>query len=322
MFYNVENLFDPFHDTLKNDYEFVRGGSMGWTWKKFDKKLKDISKVIIATGGWSPPEIIALSEVENRFVLIQLLKRTPLERFGYKIVHEESPDERGIDVALLYKPDRFKVVCHQLYPVVSADTVMKTRGILYVKGLVRSVESEQQIDTLHFFVNHWPSRTGGIALTMHRRKAAALTLRHRIDSILNLQPEARIVITGDLNDEPTDESVRVHLGAQTNLAESGSTLYNLMMPYLGRPDTGTNKFRGQWGLIDQFIVSSALLNKSALLHVSDKSAEIVNFPFLLERDEAFSGTVPVRTYKGRKYYGGFSDHLPVLLTLKLSKSID
>lgn len=316
MFYNVENLFDPFHDTLKNDYEYVGGGIRGWSWKRFDQKLKNISKVIINAGGWQPPELVGFSEVENRFVLIQLLKRTPLERFGYKIIHEESPDERGIDVALIYQRDKFKEISHKAISVHLTDSI-KTRNILYVKGICLSgVNSEN--DTLHLFINHWPSRTGGPALTMQRRKEAALTLKPAIDSILLKNSRAQIVIMGDFNDEATDESLTIHLGVHNILSDTGFNLYNLMFPLLGKWDTGTNKFKNQWGLIDQFIVSESLIRDEDKVKFTIENTEILAFPFLLKNDEKYTGTVPFRTYNGMKYQGGYSDHLPVMLTLKIN----
>ncbi len=316
MFYNVENLFDPFHDTLKNDYEFVSGGIKGWTWNKFEHKLNNISKVIINAGGWQPPEIVALCEVENRFVLSQMLKRTPLDRFGYRIVHVESPDERGIDVGLLYRADKFKEVSHRAISVSSADSSLKTRDILYVKGLMINNGKVNTTDTLHLFVNHWPSRSGGIALSDGKRRDAALTLKAVVDSIMNSQPNALIILTGDFNDQPNDESVSMHLGAQKSCNNTEPTLVNMMNHNTIKKNFGTNKYKGQWGIIDQFIVSSSLVSQHCF-GVKVVSAEILDLPFLLQPDEAYSGTIPFRTYNGMRYQGGFSDHLPVMLTLDI-----
>lgn len=311
MFYNVENLFDPFHDTLKNDQEFLPGGMRGWNWKKFEKKLQSISKVIISTGGWRPPEIVGFCEVENRFSLIQLLKRTPLERFGYEIVHEESPDFRGIDVAIIYRPDKFKKLYHRAIPVpYEGETVATTRDILYVKGLAGP-------DTLHVFVNHWPSKYGGATATIPRRRDAALVLKHQVDSLYAAVHEPLVLIIGDFNDTPTDESVLEHLGAHLELPDTQEPfLFNLMGPFLGKWDTGTHKFREEWSIIDQFIVSSYLLNKTDGLRLADKRAEIVKFPFLIEEDRTHNGTKPYRTYNGMRYHGGFSDHFPILLHME------
>lgn len=311
MFYNVENLFDPFHDTLKNDQEFLPGGMRGWNWKKFEKKLQSISKVVISTGGWRPPEIVGFCEVENRFSLIQLLKRTPLERFGYQIVHEESPDFRGIDVALIYRPDKFKKLYHKAIPVpFEGETVSTTRDILYVKGLAGR-------DTLHVFVNHWPSKYGGATSTIPRRRDAALVLKHQVDSLNSAVHEPLILIMGDFNDTPTDESVLQHLGAHLELPDTQEPfLFNLMGPFLGKWDTGTHKFREEWSIIDQFIVSSYLLNKKDGLRLTEKRAEIVKFPFMFEEDRTHNGTKPYRTFNGMRYQGGFSDHFPILLHME------
>jgi predicted extracellular nuclease len=313
MFYNVENLFDPFDDSLKNDDEFMPRGMRAWSWKKFEKKLQQTAKVIISAGGWRPPEIIGFCEVENRFSLIQLLKRTPLERFGYQIVHEESPDARGIDVALIYRPDRVKHLYHSAIPVLfEGDSTGATRDILYMKGLVGGK------DTLHLFVNHWPSKYGGATATITRRRDAALTLRATIDSLQLKDNRALIVITGDFNDTPADESVLIHLGAKDRVQEnSGFYLINLMHPLMGKWDVGTHKFREEWSIIDQFIVSSPLLFNSEGLRIGEKRAEILRFPFLLEEDRTHNGTKPFRTYNGMRYHGGFSDHLPILLHLDL-----
>lgn len=320
MFYNVENLFDPFHDTLKNDYAFVAGGEMGWTWKKFEKKINNISKVIINAGGWQPPEIIGFSEIENRNVLIHLIKRTPLERFGYNIIHEESPDERGIDVGLIYLRSKFQQLHTKSIPVKLNDSLLKTRSILYVKGLIKNSGVSHTQDTLHLFINHWPSRTGGISSTMHRRKAAAISLKNVTDSLTRVQPNAQIILMGDFNDEPTDESLSYDFGACTTQKDKSScNFFNLMTKYVGQYDMGTNKFREQWGVIDQFIVARPLVQIENRIQV--EKAEILSFPFLLKIDEKYSGTIPFRTYSGMKYIGGYSDHLPILLTLIIKPTI-
>lgn len=312
MFYNLENLFDPFDDSLKNDEEYVPGGMRGWTWKKFERKLQNTSKVIINAGGWRPPEIVGVCELENRFSLIQLLKRTPLEPFGYQIVHVESPDARGIDVGLMYRRDRFTMLYHRGIPVIfEGDSVSTTRNILYVKGLAPNG------DTLHVFVNHWPSKFGGEAATISRRRDAALTLKAATDSIAAVNPGALIVVTGDFNDQPSDESVAIHLEALHEIPESKDYyLYNLMYGLMGKWDVGSHKYREEWSIIDQFIVSSALLNRESGLRLSEKRAEIFRAPFLIEEDQNFNGTKPFRTYNGATYQGGFSDHLPILLHLK------
>lgn len=312
MFYNLENLYDPFDDSLTNDSEYLPGGMRGWTWKKFERKLQNISKVIISAGGWRPPDIVGVCELENRFSLIQLLKRTPLSRFEYKIIHYDSPDARGIDVGLIYLPGRFSVLSHRSIPVIfEGDSVATTRDILYVKGMTPGN------DTLHVFVNHWPSKFGGATATIPRRRDAALRLKSVTDSIALLNPEALIVITGDFNDQPTDESLSVHLDARSGPSDTpGYYLCNLMHGLMGKWDVGSNKFHEEWSIIDQFIVSSTLLNRKTGLRLSEQKAEIFRAPFLIEEDRNFNGTKPFRTYYGATYQGGFSDHLPILLHLE------
>jgi len=312
MFYNLENMYDPFDDTLKNDNEYLPGGIRGWTWKKFERKLQNTSKVIVTAGGWRPPDIVGMAELENRFCLIQLLKRTPLGRYDYQIIHHDSPDARGIDVGLIYRPDRFTVLFHRAIPVIfEGETEPTTRDILYVKGLMPNK------DTLHIFINHWPSKFGGAAATIPKRKDAALKLKSVTDSIAAINPDALIVITGDFNDQPNDESMAIHLDARSGIPGStGYYLYNLMTEFMGKWDIGSNKFHEEWSIIDQFVVSSALINHKTGLHLSKNKAEIFRAPFLLEEDLNFNGTKPFRTYSGPTYQGGFSDHLPILLYLE------
>jgi hypothetical protein len=311
MFYNLENLFDPFDDTLKNDEEYVAGGLRGWSWKRFERKLQNTSKVIISAGGWRPPEIIGFCEVENRFALVQLLKRTPLERFEYRIIHYESPDPRGIDVGMIYRSDRFKPIYDRAIPLIySGDSVARTRDILYVKGIADG------IDTLHLFINHWPSKFGGAVATISRRRDAALLLKSMVDSIASADPQALVILAGDFNDEPQDESVAEHLGAKHSIPdEQGFYLYNLMAGMTGKWDTGSHKYREEWSIIDQFIVSSPFLQHRSGFRLRDGDARILKLPFLLEEDLMFNGTKPFRTFNGIRYLGGFSDHLPILLTL-------
>jgi hypothetical protein len=206
MFWNVENFFDPFDDSLKIDDEFTPRGNRGWTWVRFNKKLNNIYKVIMSEG-WKPPDIIGLCEVENRWVLEQLTGTTPLGKFEYRIIHHDSPDQRGIDVAMLYLPSSFRPLRNQFIPVTGLKTNDDpTRDILFIKGIIKTK------DTVNIFVNHWPSRYPGQAETSHKRNAAASVLRRNIDSLFNAEPGCKIIIMGDFNDEPRDESISEILG--------------------------------------------------------------------------------------------------------------
>ncbi|MFV0591752.1 MAG: endonuclease [Draconibacterium sp.] len=308
VFYNTENLFDWKNDSIKNDNEFTPEGERHWTYKRFQKKLQNISKVLLAAGGWNSPSVIGLCEVENRFVLELLLKNTALKSIPYRIIHKESPDSRGIDVALIYNPDDFNPIEYQYYPLLDEDgTVRKTREILHVSGMLGA-------DTIHFFVNHWPSRYGGLMETRSSRKLAADLLKQKTTEVFTKNRLAKIVIMGDFNDQPNDESL-VELGAQKLPDEPGSELlYNLSYSWMG-DKTGTLKYQSQWFVFDQIIVSGALLNADKSLKTSQENATVVSLPFLLVEDKRYGGQKPARTYNGFQYSGGFGDHLPVRLLI-------
>jgi hypothetical protein len=313
VFYNTENLFDPADDSLTNDNEYTPAGMRGWTYTKFQRKLLNLSKVFISIGGWEAPEIIGMCEVENRFVLYKLISDTPLSKIGYKIIHKDSPDPRGIDVAMIYRPDKFVPVSYKAIPVrFPNDPNSRTRDILYVKGKVMGTE------TLHVFINHWPSRYGGYMATKPKRAVVASILRHVTDSIMQTDSFARIVIMGDFNDEPNDESVaKVLMARSDSIHLSKNDLYNMMTGYATRWRGGTNKFRESWSVIDQIIVSSSLLHAETGLYANANAAHIFDAPFLLMEDKTYFGLKPFRTYLGPRYQGGFSDHLPVYFDVYL-----
>lgn len=307
MFYNVENLFDTFNDSLTADEEYVPGGIRGWNNTRLKKKLINLSKVIVAVGGWNPPDVIGLCEIENRNVLYGLTLDTPLEGFEYRIVHYDSYDPRGIDVALIYRPEKFQVLYH--YPIrikFPFDTASRTRDILFVKGIACNR------DTINIFVNHWPSKFGGAISTIPKRNYVASVLRKHTDSLLRINPNSNILIMGDLNDGPDQESVSKVLKAgmdTTDLQSNG--LFNLLAGAGLSWKRGTIKFREEWETIDHMIVSKPLLR-----HTTPKGLQIFDAPFLLQDDEAWFGKKPFRTYFGAKYLGGYSDHLPIYMDLK------
>lgn len=308
MFYNVENLFDPFDDSLTVDEEFTEDGNRYWTWFKFQKKLNDIYKTIVAIGNPYPPAIIGLCEIENRFVLNQLVYETAFSKFDYRIVQEESPDRRGIDVALLFDPNRIELLYHQAIHVrFPFSPESSTRDILYVKAKVF------QNDTVHLFVNHWPSRWGGQMASEPKRNYVADILKQKVDSIINEDLTASIIIMGDFNDEAFDNSLRIHLQASRD--SDSASLVNLMWSHVGNKNMGTHKYQGHWAILDHFIVSKCLLLPYGDLQIKAKQSEIFNVPFLLEKDEKYLGIKPNRTFIGYKYHGGISDHLPIYIDL-------
>jgi len=312
MFYNVENLFDIVNDSLTMDDEYTPQGSRRWTFSRLQRKVNNIAKVIIRAGGWEPPEIIGLCEVENRFALSNLTTDSPLKNIGYRIIHRDSPDPRGIDVAMLYRPEKFTPVDTKYIGIrFPFEPEARTRDILYVKGVVLKK------DTLHLFVNHWPSRFGGHQATIPKREFVARQLRMQVDSLMHADPGARILIMGDLNDEPSDPSVSEVLKAkQDSVNLAPGELYNMMTGAGCDWNHGTIKDKERWITIDQFIISASLLKKDEGLHTTPHWIKIMNPPFLLQRDDAWFGLKPFRTYYGFDYIGGFSDHLPIYMDLK------
>lgn len=306
MFYNVENLFDTVDDSLTADNDFTPSGRLHWTSHRYSDKLNKISKVIIAAGGWEPPAIIGLCEIENRIVLNDLIYNTPLSKFPYKIIHKDSPDERGIDVALLYDSRIVAIAAHSVLPVSQEKLI--TRDILYAKAVIRD-------DTCHIFINHWPSRSSGQLETEPYRFFAAGILRNAVDSLLLINPKAKILITGDFNDDPGDESLTNELAAfPVDAAVGTGELYNLSVEPLKGNVRGTLKYQGSWNIFDQVIVSGAFLNGDGL-KIPENSYRIFYNTFMLEPDITFNGVKPFRTYLGFRYQGGFSDHLPVTVDI-------
>ena len=313
LFYNVENLFDTKNDSLKNDDEFLSDRGRYWTKGRYYTKQKHISQVIVAIGGWQAPEIIGLCEIENRGVLDDLVKYSSLKKINYRIIHKESPDKRGIDVALLYRKNRFTPISYKPieihYPFSPEST---TRDILYIKGKTK------QNDTLHLFVNHWPSRWGGQLETERKRMFIASVLKKETDSIFRTNLYANIIIMGDFNDYPENKSLSLNLQAKKNLKNTKpGHLYNLSAYLQNKKGIGTHKHEGKWATLDQFIISGSLLSYTNPIYTTINNVYIYNAAFLLENDDNYSGSKTNRTYIGYKYHGGYSDHLPTFLDLMI-----
>ncbi|OQY05696.1 MAG: hypothetical protein B6I20_00725 [Bacteroidetes bacterium 4572_117] len=312
LFYNVENLFDTENDSIKNDDEFLPDRGKYWTKGRYYSKQNHISQVIVGVGGWKPPEIIGLCEIENRGVLTGLVKYSALRKLNYKIIHKESPDKRGIDVALLYQNKYFIPLMYKPieihYPFSPTST---TRDILYVKGKTK------KNDTLHIFVNHWPSRWGGQLETERKRMFVASVLKNETDSIFKININANIIIMGDLNDYPDNKSItNILMANKTFDKPKAGKLYNLSAYLQDVKHKGTHKHDGKWATLDQFIISGSLLSGKNNIYTTVNDVHIYDAGFLLERDENYSGFKTNRTYIGFKYNGGYSDHLPTFLDLK------
>lgn len=306
VFYNTENLFDTVNNQGARDGEFTPGGKNKWTNERYQKKLADISKVLSSVNKQELPEIIGLCETENRSVLNDLVKTGAMAKGKYNIVQFESPDYRGIDCALLYRPDEFKVTASRAIAVsFPDDPEYSTRDILYVKGKTNNGEN------WHVFVNHWPSRTGGLQQTEAKRITVAKILKQQTDSLFAADPKSNIVILGDMNDEPSDKSLHKILGAKN--PETGiAPLMNLMFP-LHLEKKGSYNYRDNWNMLDNIIVSGGLLDEKGF-RCNERRGFIFREPWMEFKNE--NGRIsPNRTYGGQNYYGGVSDHFPVYFRL-------
>ncbi|QCX02427.1 endonuclease/exonuclease/phosphatase family protein [Aggregatimonas sangjinii] len=311
-FYNVENLFDTKNDTLTFDDDRTPEGKDNWTEERYRHKLANIAKVISEIGAErtnTSPDIIGLSEVENKQVIEDLIAHPILREKGYGIVHYDSPDERGIDVALLYKKRVFlptSFSSHRLLLFDDEGFRNYTRDQLVVGGLL---DDEQ----CYFTVNHWPSRSGGEARSKPNRMAAAKLNRRITDSILKLNLSARIISMGDLNDDPIDDSLRKVMrtrGKKQDLEEGD--LFN-PMEKLFKKGVGSLAYRDKWNLFDQFYFTPNLLEKENGRYHFWKAA-VFHPPYLLSKKGQYKG-YPFRTYAGGSYTGGYSDHFPVYMYL-------
>ncbi len=308
MFYNTENLYDTTDDPEIMDDEFTPGGKLRWDEKRLDDKVGKIAHVIAHITAPDAPSIIGLAEIENKGVIERLLDALKREHItGYGSVHYDSPDERGSDVALLYDTGVFRV--RESFPIpVHLDGIEeRTRDILHVAGTTKN-DAE-----LHLFITHFPSRREGREKSERRRYVAAGELRNETDKVFLQDPRANIVILGDFNDTPDDNSISDVLGARKSLSDiAPAQLYNLLYPKQEK-GLGTT-FHERWLLFDQIIVSGGLL-LSDKIGFDTGDADIYNPRYLLHFDKKGNPS-PNRTYR-RGYTGGYSDHLPVFLKTRL-----
>jgi endonuclease/exonuclease/phosphatase family metal-dependent hydrolase len=329
VFWNLENFFDTKFDEGREDGHFTPNGEMRWSRSRFIKKRNGIAKTIIDIGvkhqknidARGFPALIGFAEIENRYVLNQLIYETPLAMGSYSIVHRDSPDRRGIDVALLFCKRQFRPLKNSFIRVTTGgfkeDEVVTevntyvTREILYCKGVLHD------LDTLHVFVNHWPSKYGGEKQSAPYREAAADALARVCDSILMKNSKANIIVMGDFNDTPDSRLIRDF--------EQRSTL-KVMSSYHKRrsifskelkliKNRGTIKYKGEWEMIDMFFVSDNLQDKNEPISTDNDHFTIFCANYLMERDRSYTGNKPKRTYIGPRYNGGLSDHLPIILRI-------
>ena len=279
--YNVENLFHPENDSITEDDEWTPNGERHWSFARYNRKVENIARVLTNIGEWSGVDVVGLQEIENAAVVKKVCYT--LRRGEYDFVHYDSPDRRGIDVALIYKKSRVDTLRSEKLKVKSE--VFTTRDILYVSALVDNK------DTIHFFVCHLPSQRGGAAESAWKREAAKETLQQAVDSVLETNKDAKIIVMGDMN----SEDIRMN-GLEDKMGDG-----------LQVTGYGTHKYQGRWSFLDHFFVSPSI-NKVSTARVYDAE-------WIQENDEKYMGLKPKRTYNGFTYQNGYSDHLPIVLTV-------
>ena len=313
-FYNLENLFDTQHDEGKNDYEYLPDGHNRWTEMKYQHKLKNMSRVLSEMGTDLLPNIgcsvIGVSEVENANCLRDLCNQEPLKKRNFQFVHIEGPDKRGVDCALLYNPKFFKVRDVKLVPYVydlEKDKDRATRGFLTVSGTLAD-------EHVTIIVCHWPSR----GASSHYRELAGRQVRVVKDSLVNDDPDVKVFVMGDMNDDPTDKSMTVELGCKAEINEVGpDNMYNPWYNTLVKKGTGTLMFQGSWNLFDQIVMTPNLLAQKGKADYSTlkfRKNEIFRRDYLFQKEGRYKGNT-LRTHAGGVWLDGYSDHLPTLVYL-------
>lgn len=311
-FYNFENLFDTLDTPDVRDTEFTPDGSRLWNTRIYQKKLDQLTRVVSELGTELTPDGVALlgvAEIENRSVLEDFVAHPTIKNRNYQIVHYDSPDHRGIDVALLYQPKYFKLTDSKAIPLLIYEDDGDrrfTRDILYVSGVFDG-------EPLHVLVNHWPSRSGGESASQPYRNAGAMVCKNVTDSLLQINPKAKIIIMGDLNDDPTSPSVKKILNAQRKKEKvKKGGMFNPMYD-LYKKGIGTLAWRDSWNLFDQIILSQGLVNSKKEGYQYFRTT-VYNKKYLVQKTGQFQG-YPFRTFGGNTYLGGFSDHFPVYVFL-------
>lgn len=313
-FYNLENLFDYTHDEGKNDYQYLPDGSYRWNEMKYTHKLQNMSKVLAEMGTDVLPGVgcafIGVSEVENAHCMEDLVAQPALKERNFKFVHVEGPDRRGVDCALIYNPALFKMRDVKLVPYkqeLEKDSAYKTRGFLTVSGEIAG-------EHVAAIVCHWPSR----AATSFYRESAGRQVRVVKDSLLRDDPNCKVFVMGDMNDDPTNKSMTEMLGAKGEIENVGAgEMYNPWYNILIKQCTGTLQYRGAWNLFDQIVMTPNLLNKKGAKDFSTLKFfknQIFRRDYLFQTEGKYKGA-PKRTHAGGVWLDGYSDHLPVVVYL-------
>ncbi len=306
-FYNLENLFDTDDDPMKDDQEFLPASESQWTPERYQQKLTNLASVIKNLGDADGPELLGVCEIENRKVLEDLTTQPVLKPYNYRIIHFESPDVRSIDVALFYKEGVFRPIEQTPVPVTLPNSAEKTRDILKVKGVLHD-------DTVIILVNHWPSKRGGAEESDPKRAAAAQTARQIVDQEQIKNQRAKILLMGDFNDTPDSKAITEVLNANKNAEpEPNRQLFNAFAP-MAEEKKGSYFYKGEFEMIDQMMLSKSWLTSKKLRYIPN-SATVYKEDRILEKEGKYAGS-PLRTYAGKKYLGGYSDHLPVYIKLE------
>ena len=306
-FYNVENLFDAEHTDFTLDEDFTPEGKLEWNSEKYQVKLDHISKVIATIGadeGANPPVFLGLAEVENDKVLLDLIDQKELAKFNYDFVHYESPDERGVDVAFMYRKAYFELIYSEIFPLMIYDQGQSrdyTRDILLICGNLFG-------ERIYVIVNHWPSRSNGKSFTENKRISAAKKVKEIINQIYNETEDASILVIGDFNDSPKNQSIK-QLISQNNLVNP--------MLEMQKKGWGSLIHLGKWHLFDQIMFTQNMLNREKFTF---EFAKIYHPAFLIEKNGRSKGG-PFRTYNGSRYIGGYSDHFPVYAVFKKKETL-
>jgi len=311
-FYNLENLYDTIDNPMVDDNEFTPAGPKKYNGEIYFDKLQKLSTVVSEMGADKTPDgpaILGVAEIENDTVLADLVRHPLIAKRNYKIVHYDSRDARGVDVGLLYNPKYFNVeASNKLFVQLpsGAKDAYFTRDVLWVKGQLDG-------ETIHVYVNHWPSRRGGEKRSEPGRMAAAKVCREHMDSILKTEPDAKFVVMGDLNDDPLNKSITEVIGAKPDIEQvKNKDMYNPWTELYNK-GIGTLAYQDAWGLFDQILISGTWLShdQSGFFF---KSRFIFNKPYLVENMGRYKG-YPMRTWDGNIYRGGYSDHFPTYIVL-------
>lgn len=311
MFWNFENLFNPSNDISPGDDPYTPKGENHWTKAKLNQKLQRLAKTIISVGEGNLPWAIGFCEVEDDSVINKLIRFTPLSLGKFRSVHYESKDPRGIDVGLIYRADQLDLL--SACPLKITDN--SSNGKIYREILFCLFDYREKAKLI-LLINHWPSRYGGREASEHGRIKCAERLNTIADSLAREWPEAIILAMGDFNDEPNDYSIETILGATGYNSEEPGRWINLLKDYSENSKIGTIKHQAHWSTFDQILVFNRnpnVINRH--LTIKERSGAIFSASFLLVKDQTWGGLKPFRTYQGPTYLGGFSDHLPVYITL-------